>query len=158
MRHSGLKLGVFVIGLALVCGNAVAGNRRDDIRSANKAFYAALNRMFAGDNAPMAELWSHATDVTYMGPAGGIKSGWEAVWKEWEAQAALKLGGHVDGNEIRMFHDDRQAVVVTQETGENTSKNGIERVSIRATNVFRKEHGRWKMIHHHTDLLPYLAK
>jgi len=28
-------------------------------------------------------------------------------------------------------------------------------VSIRATNVFRKEGGQWKMIGHHTDLLPF---
>jgi ketosteroid isomerase-like protein len=31
-------------------------------------------------------------------------------------------------------------------------------VSIRATNVFRKENGDWKMIGHHTDLLPFLNK
>jgi hypothetical protein len=29
-------------------------------------------------------------------------------------------------------------------------------VSIRATNLFRKESGAWKMIGHHTDLLPFL--
>jgi ketosteroid isomerase-like protein len=32
-----------------------------------------------------------------------------------------------------------------------------EKVSIRATNIYRKENGQWKMIGHHTDLLPYLA-
>jgi ketosteroid isomerase-like protein len=31
-------------------------------------------------------------------------------------------------------------------------------VSIRATNLFRKENGAWKMIGHHTDLLPFLEK
>ena len=31
-------------------------------------------------------------------------------------------------------------------------------VSIRATNLFRKEDGTWKMIGHHTDLLPFLAE
>jgi hypothetical protein len=29
-------------------------------------------------------------------------------------------------------------------------------VSIRATNLFRKEDGSWKMIGHQTDLLPFL--
>jgi hypothetical protein len=32
------------------------------------------------------------------------------------------------------------------------------KVSIRATNIFRKENGVWKMIGHHTDLLPYVAR
>jgi hypothetical protein len=30
--------------------------------------------------------------------------------------------------------------------------------SIRATNIFRKEDGQWKMIGHHVDLLPQMAK
>ncbi len=28
-------------------------------------------------------------------------------------------------------------------------------VSLRATNVFSKENGAWKMIGHHTDMLPF---
>jgi ketosteroid isomerase-like protein len=31
-------------------------------------------------------------------------------------------------------------------------------VTIRATNIFRRENGQWKMIGHHTDLLTFLAK
>ena len=34
----------------------------------------------------------------------------------------------------------------------------IQKVSIRATNIFRKEDGQWKMIGHHVDLLPQMAK
>lgn len=50
-------------------------------------------------------------------------------------------------------------VVQNYEKGENTNVEGkTQRVSIRATNLFRKEDGKWKMIGHHTDLLPYLKK
>jgi len=31
-------------------------------------------------------------------------------------------------------------------------------VAIRATNVFRREAGAWKMVGHQTDLLPHLVK
>ena len=39
----------------------------DDLRSANDRFYAALNAAFAGDAAPMAEVWSGGDDITLMG-------------------------------------------------------------------------------------------
>ena len=59
-----------------------------------------------------------------------------------------------DGTPV-WFRD--SAVVVAVETGENRDADGQPlEVSIRATNVFRKEHGTWKMIGHHTDLLPFL--
>ena len=51
------------------------------------------------------------------------------------------------------------AITHNYEIGENIDKAGSrQKLSIRATNVFRKEGGQWKMIGHHTDLLPYLEK
>jgi hypothetical protein len=50
-----------------------------EVRAASDAFYAALNRMFEGDLGRMAEVWSHAPDVTNMGPFGGRQVGWEAA-------------------------------------------------------------------------------
>jgi ketosteroid isomerase-like protein len=55
------------------------------------------------------------------------------------------------GNEI--------AVSSNYSKGENIDAEGKpQTVSIRATNIFRKEDGKWKMIGHHTDLLPFLQK
>ena len=34
----------------------------------------------------------------------------------------------------------------------------VEKVKLRATSIFRKEAGLWKMVGHQTDKLPYLAK
>jgi ketosteroid isomerase-like protein len=50
-------------------------------------------------------------------------------------------------------------VVQNLELGENVNAEGeLEEISIRATNVFRMEDGRWRMIGHHTDLLPLLDR
>ncbi len=46
-------------------------------RQAVEEFYGALNAMFEGELAPVQALWSHADDVTYMGPGGGIEIGWK---------------------------------------------------------------------------------
>ena len=120
-------------------------------------FYAALNTLFSGDAGPMIEVWSHADDVTYMGPTGGLYVGWEAVLEDWQAQADLKLGGQVLPSDMVIVIGRDLAVTSNNELGVNTNADGeVQRVSIRATNIFRKEGGDWKMIGHHTDLLPYL--
>ena len=154
---SAVILGLVSFSLA---NPALAAGKNDEAALAATAqFYAALNQMFTGDLAPMKEVWSHADDVTYMGPTGGFDKGWRQVLKNWEAQAAMKLGGKVEAVDLVVTAGGDIAVVSDSEHGENTNANGeVQKVSIRATNIFRKEDGKWKMIGHHTDLLPYLAK
>jgi ketosteroid isomerase-like protein len=127
------------------------------IREAAGGFYKALNALFKGNPDPMDEVWSHAEDVTYMGPDGVFQLGWPQVSEDWKKQAAKKLGGNVKPAEMHIIASQEIAVVQNYEKGINTNARGKQaKVSIRATNIFRKERGKWKMISHHTDLLPYL--
>jgi uncharacterized protein (TIGR02246 family) len=145
--------------VAFVAVDAALASQDDEeaVREASTQFYAALNALFTGNLAPMSDIWSHADDVTYMGPGGGFQIGWDQVLANWQAQAAMKLGGEVRAEDVRITVGQSLAVVHNHERGENTNVEGKhQKVSIRATNVFRKEDGRWKMIGHHTDLLPYL--
>lgn len=145
----------------MLAGAALAQASAEDteVKAAAEDFYSALNAMFGGDAGPMKEVWSHAEDVTYMGPGGGLQKGWPEVLAAWEEQAALKLGGKVTPDRMQIAAGQDIAVTHNYELGENFDKDGNRQtVSIRATNVFRKEGGRWKMIGHHTDLLPYLEK
>jgi len=131
----------------------------DEIAGAGARFYAALNALFEGDAAPMAEVWSHADDVTYMGPDGGFQVGWKDVLAEWEKQAAKKLGGHVAPEGMRIAAGRDLAVTHNYEKGTNINTGGAPgSVLIRATNLFRKENGTWKMIGHHTDKLSFLSQ
>ena len=91
-----------------------------------------------------------------MGPGGGFQVGWHRVRANWEKQAAMRLGGEVRPGEMTITVGRDVAVAHNYERGENTVDGKTVRISIRATNVFRKEDGRWKMIGHHTDLLPFL--
>ncbi len=123
------------------------------VRAASDAFYAALNTMFTGDVAPMQAVWSHEGDVSQLGPFGGRINGWDAVGKEWVHTASLKLGGKVVAENVQVVAGVCMGYTVTEEVGQNMSAEGkpVE-VRFRATNVFRKEKGGWKMIHHHTDI------
>jgi ketosteroid isomerase-like protein len=151
--------GLSIMLAAMLAASSAAADEHGDVLAANAQFYAALNDMFKGDLAPMKTVWSHADDVTYMGPTGNFEHGWAAVLKDWEGQAAMKLGGQVEPADIQVTLGDKMAVVSDFEMGENNNAQGnVEHLKLRATNVYRKEGVQWKMVGHHTDPLPYLAK
>lgn len=149
-----------VLGVLGICRDITPSpTAEQDVLAANDQFYSALNTMFTGELAPMIAMWSHANDVTYIGPVGGFQVGWDAVRKDWEAQAAMKLGGKVTATGMQVTAGRELAVVSNFENGENLNIKGeIQKISIRATNLFRKEDGQWKMIGHHVDLLPQMAE
>jgi ketosteroid isomerase-like protein len=151
-------LALAVAGIAQVEVARAAGNDDSAVRQANDAFYAALNAMFQGEIAPMDAVWSHADDVTYMGPDGKFTVGWDAVSDGWKQQAGLKLGGEIRTEGVYTKVGQDLATVECFEIGENLVNGKATPVSIRATNVYRKENGQWKMIGHHTDTLPFLTK
>lgn len=128
-----------------------------DVGRANDEFYQALNAVFKGDVRPMEAVWLHAEDITYLGPDNSFVVGWDNVLADWKKQAAMKLGGHVNFSEARILFSPQMAIVQCYEVGENFDSEGKSvTVKIRATNVFRKVGPDWKMISHHTDLLPEL--
>jgi len=164
MRHrivSGV-LAVAVMALMMALMTARPTQAADDdtqaVKAANVAFHDALNTLFTGDAAPMKAIWSHADDVTYMGPVGGMQVGWTQVEPYWDRQAAKKLGGKVDPVDVHITASPALAVVHYYEKGENVIDGKPQPVNIRATTTFRKEGGQWKVIGHHTDTLAYLQK
>ena len=127
-----------------------------EIQVAAKEFYSALNEVFQGDTSSMEQVWSHADDVTYLGPQGGIFTGWNQVSQAWKDQAKLKLQGKLDQQNIHFFKDGNIGIMQCLEVGTNQVQGKTQPVQIRALNVFRKEDGKWKMISHQTDRLQFL--
>jgi len=86
--------------------------------------YAALNVMFTGELGPMDAVWSHRDDVTYMGPGGDFRVGWDDVRASWQEQADMKLGGRVEPADMRLVVSGDLAVTHNREIGENTHAEG----------------------------------
>lgn len=150
---------LFAAALLTTSLSVLAEGDEQAIRDAAADFYQALNSMFKGDLESMEAVWSHAADITYMGPTGGLHLGWSAVLKDWQLQAAMKLGGSVEPLDMQIFVGEQLAITQNYEKGTNQNSEGIDVViMIRATNIFRKEGGAWKMIGHHTDLLPHVQQ
>ena len=128
------------------------------VKAAVATFHEALNKLFTGDAAPMKASWSHADDVTYMGPTGSRQVGWSQIEPYWDKQASRKLGGKVDAVDVHVTASPQLGVAVYFEKGENIIDGKVQPVSIRTTTTFRKENGQWKVIGHHTDTLAYLEQ
>lgn len=126
------------------------------VQKATDNFYRALNAMFRGDIDPMKQVWSHADDVTYMGPDGTVDVGWQEAIGNLQKQAAMKLGGEIRHEQIKLTMGQDLATMECREIGENVIDGKPVQVSLRVTNTFRKENGQWKLIGHHTDKLPFM--
>ena len=153
-----LLLGLTAIGFADdTPAKQTQANETQAVEQATNQFYTSLNALLAGNASEMDQVWSHADNVTYMGPVGGIQTGWDQVRTMWEVQADMKLGGHVEPMELHITVGNDLALVEGYELGTTLDDRGqSESFRIRATSSFRKENGQWKMIGHHTDLLDNL--
>lgn len=126
----------------------------DQVRQASKRFYAALNSMANGDPTPMADAWSHGDGVTTMHPIGGREIGWNEVEGPWQQVAGLSSEGRVSLANQHIQASEDMAVEVGDEQGQLTMAGEVVSIAQRVTNVYRREEGEWKVVHHHTDLSP----
>lgn len=126
----------------------------DEVRAASETLYAALDRMLNGDRASLTDIWSHSATVTAMHPIGGREVGWDRVRKSFEQVSQLTSKGQV-----------RLSDQIIRVAGDVAYELGVERARFtlagppvagdcRVTNIYRRESGSWKVVHHHTDATP----
>lgn len=122
-----------VVGIAIMIGAVLgifhipahaAKPDTEEVLKVTEQFYSALNVLFTGSSAPMEDVWSHAANITYMGPGGGVRLGWGQIQAEWKKQASLKLGGKVEPKDLHMTVGHDFAVVSNYEVGENVGPDG----------------------------------
>jgi ketosteroid isomerase-like protein len=126
----------------------------NEVRKASKQFYAALNRMANGDASSMADAWSHSATVTTMHPTGGREVGWDEVKGPWGQVAQMASDGQVNLNDQLIQVDGDMAYEVGTEQGQATMAGEQVVFNQRVTNIYRRENGTWKIVHHHSDLSP----
>lgn len=125
-----------------------------EVRSASEKFYAALNRMANGEAGTMTDVWSHSADATALHPIGGRDDGWEKIRESFDNVASIASDGQIKLTD-QIIHG---AGDLAYELGTERGKlklGGLQvAVEHRVTNVYRREGGAWKVVHHHTDLSP----
>jgi ketosteroid isomerase-like protein len=125
-----------------------------DVRSASDALYAALNRMGNGVQGTMEDVWSHGTQVTAMHPIGGRTEGWEAVRQSFDQVAGLAANAKIGIRDQQIHVHGDMAYELGVEFGTLTMAGHDVVLEHRVTNIYAREAGGWKLVHHHTDLSP----
>jgi ketosteroid isomerase-like protein len=125
-----------------------------DVRKASEKFYAALNRMGNGEKGAMSEVWSYNPVVTAMHPIGGRTTGWDAVRDSFDQVAGMAADAKIGlKDQFIKVHGD-MAYELGVEHGEFKLAGHHISIEHRVTNIYEREAGGWKLIHHHTDISP----
>jgi ketosteroid isomerase-like protein len=129
----------------------------DDVREASGRFYAALSRMAQGTIGAMDDIWSHGADSTAMHPIEGRQVGWDNVKTSFDQFAGIATGGQVAlrDQRIRVLGD--VAYELGVEYGGGTLGGIPTTWEHRVTNIYHREGGGWKMVHHHSDQSPAMV-
>ncbi|HUO06505.1 MAG TPA: nuclear transport factor 2 family protein [Candidatus Binataceae bacterium] len=125
---------------------------QQQILDATKQFYLALNGVLTGDLDLISQVWSHKTDVTNLSSAGGRDNGWNEIFQRYQTLVRMQMGGKIVPQDIVVVADGEMGYSICTESGDTRTSNGsMQNYTKRATNIFRLEDGKWKLIHHHTD-------
>ncbi|MFM7447824.1 MAG: YybH family protein [Leptolyngbyaceae cyanobacterium] len=127
-------------------------NMTTTLSGAADAFYEAANQMLAGDLSAFEAIWSEADDITHLGPTGSIYTGRAAVMEQFAREAAMGFEGTLRAEDRQYVETAEMGYLVCVERTSGMTKAGHAiTVDIRATTIFRKEAGQWRVVHNHTD-------
>lgn len=117
----------------------------DALLSANLDFYRAFT---THDVAAMAEVWAMETPVLCMHPGWTLLRGRAAVMDSWQQILSNPDAPHVNCHEDQAF--------VFGEVGIVTCEEELDGGWLAATNMFVKEQGTWRLVHHQAS--PILSR
>lgn len=123
-----------------------------EILAATTLFYTALNSAIQGNFDPLGAVWSHRPDVSDLSADGGEQFGWNEIHAHIQNMVRAYPSGHIEAENVRVVADGDIGYSVCTEAGQMRSADGpMVKFSQRATNIFRREGGQWKLVHHHAD-------
>jgi len=114
----------------------------DAVLAANEAFYAAFA---ARDMSAMEALWASGMEVTCIHPGWNVLNGRDAILESWDAILTNPVQPRIitAGAQARLLGD--TAIVTCREL--------VAATPLTATNVFVRERGRWRLVHHQSGFV-----
>jgi ketosteroid isomerase-like protein len=115
----------------------------------------ALDAMFEGDPEPYMETWSQRDPVSLFGAWGPCKTGWSELSETFRWVGSRFGGGDMSSDLEVAYAGEDLAYTVGYERGEVAVDGGEKRpMTLRVTQIYRREDGKWKLVHRHADFAP----
>lgn len=118
----------------------------EELKKTNREFYKAFESLSI---EAMAEVWAHSDRVKCIHPGWELLMGWPAVQDSWEVIFN-------NANYMQFTITDVDVAVVGNWGWVTCLENIVSVVGghvtegkVQATNIFVRDGGRWKMVHHH---------
>jgi ketosteroid isomerase-like protein len=130
----------------------------EDLQKTIEEYHRAEIAFQKGNPQPFKDICSHTDDVTIVGGMGGVEKGWARVEKRYE-WASSKFSSDNDSEpqseivSLVATSDMAYAVEIERSTTRMVGSSEVQRLALRVTTVFRREDGRWKVVHRHADQL-----
>jgi ketosteroid isomerase-like protein len=127
----------------------------DDFDDVLERYHQALGEFMKGDPQPVWKLHSHREDATLANPRGRIAHGWEQVSQRMAEVASGRREGQMSVEVVERFVSPELACVVQMEQAKAKfgASEDLTTYALRATILFRREEGAWKVAHRHADPL-----
>jgi ketosteroid isomerase-like protein len=125
-----------------------------DLVEAIEEDHRALNALVRGDPEPKKKMFSHREDVSLANPLGPPIRGWDQIEETLEGVTSQIREGEPHRFE-RISEYATADLAYVLEIERTAAKLGrseeIAPFSLRATTVWRREDGGWKIAHRHAD-------
>jgi ketosteroid isomerase-like protein len=112
--------------------------------------------LHGGDPGPRMALWSHTDPVTLFGAAVPVESGWPGMEKTFRwLTSRFAQSRSFDVELVAAGVSGDLAYTVGFEHSEVSVDGGpVQPQTLRATHIYRREGGEWRIVHRHGDRPP----
>jgi ketosteroid isomerase-like protein len=156
-----LSFVLLVSALCLGTQGVSADPAESEFRTFLQRWEEAQARFLTGDPTLWKQNASQRDDVTILGGFGGYEKGWAQVGPryDWAASQYKAAPARVKLEYVSTIVTADLAFTIAierqEEVGPSDQRAAAPRV-LRATQIFRKEDGAWKLLHRHAD--PFTEK
>jgi ketosteroid isomerase-like protein len=126
-----------------------------DLQQALERVHTATVAGARGDMEPYMRLWSRASDVSLFGAWGPCKQGWDELSPTFRWVGTRFGGGDYRCEDTIVGVGGDLAYTVGYERGTVVVDGSDPKpMTIRVTQIYRKESGEWRLVHRHGDFAP----
>lgn len=129
----------------------------EQVLAAARRFYDAIEALVSGQGLEkMKAVWRQTADVSSAHPLGDWANGWEEIHATWQVFASYggegKGGTQIRNLRAHVYGD------IAYTTCVFVASPAFGSFEMNCTNIFVRDGGDWKVVHHHPDKAPDLER